>query len=364
MKEVFDAHVHHLFEMPIEEAIAIFKEEFPVTGTVGQGFMSIPNNVSPEKEFYFDDMQNIRMLFLKYAFSPNAYAFSGLEHPLNVAEIDDKTVSDMYLKQAQEYALAGYDGMKMLEGYPSLRKVMKRKLCDKAYDNYYSFLEENGIPVTMHVANPEENWDITKVSEAVIKAGRVYDHTYPTRLELLSEVEEVLKKHPKLKFSLAHFGFMSYDIEQAKRWLDYENTMFDLTPGGEQLLNMRKDWENWEKFFVEYQDRIIHGTDYYAFPKTENWEECFKRRPTFVRQFFETDGDHVYVDRPFKGVKLDEKIVDKIYSKNVKRFWGEPKKIDLNYMKRKAEEILRNENHHAKYAEHDLKFILKELNEK
>ena len=36
MKNVFDAHVHHLFEMPIEEAVRIFKLEFPVTGTEKQ----------------------------------------------------------------------------------------------------------------------------------------------------------------------------------------------------------------------------------------------------------------------------------------------------------------------------------------
>lgn len=364
MKEVFDAHVHHMFEMPIDEAIAIFKEEFPVTGTVGQGFMGIPNKVTPEKGFYFNDMQNIHMLFLKYVFSPNAYAFSGLEHPLNVAELDDKTVSDMYLKQAQEYASVGYDGMKMLEGYPSNRKVMKRTLCDGVYDNYYSFLEENQIPVTMHVANPEENWDRATAGEYAIKMGRVYDKSYPTRLELLSEVENILKKHPKLKFSLAHFGFMSYDIEQAKRWLDYENTMFDLTPGGEQLLNMLKDWGKWEKFFVEYQDRIIYGSDYYAFPKDENWEENFNRRPKFLRQFFETDTEHDYGGRAFKGVKMDESILDKIYTKNVKSFWGEPKKINLAYLKNKAEELLKVENHDEKYARYDLKYILNELSKK
>ena len=124
--------------------------------------MSIPNDVTAEKEFYLDEMQNMHMLFLKHAFSPNVYAFSGLEHPLNVAEMDSEELSKEYLHQAEEYANVGYDGMKMFEGYPSMRKVMKRTLCDKVYDRYYSFLEENNIAVTMHVANPEGNWDIRK----------------------------------------------------------------------------------------------------------------------------------------------------------------------------------------------------------
>ena len=357
----FEAHIHHLNEMPIEEAIRIFKLEFPVTKTERQAFMSIPNDVSSEKEFYLDEMQNIRMLFLKYAFSPTAYAFSGLEHPLNVAELDTEDLSKEYLRQAEEYALNGYDGMKMLEGYPSLRKAMKRKLCDEVYDRYYSFLEENGIPVTMHVANPEENWDISKAGEYAIKMGRVYDSSYPTRLELLGETEGIMKKHPKLKLALAHFGFMSYDIEQAKRWLDYENTLFDLTPGGEQLLNMLTNWSEWEKFFVEYQDRIIYGTDYYAFPISENWETSFLRRPKFVRDFFETDTENDYAGHTFRGVNMDREILKKIYWDNAMKRFGEPKKINLAYMINKAEELLQKPNKRAQYANHDLEYILKRI---
>jgi hypothetical protein len=32
MKKIFDAHIHHLFEMPIEEAIRIFKLELAWLG--------------------------------------------------------------------------------------------------------------------------------------------------------------------------------------------------------------------------------------------------------------------------------------------------------------------------------------------
>ena len=365
MKKVFDAHVHHLFEMPIEEAIRIFKLEFPVTGTEKQAFMSIPNDVSPKGEFYLDEMQNIRMLYLKYAFSPNAYAFSGLEHPLNVAEMDSEYLSKEYLRQAEEYASVGYDGMKMLEGYPSMRKVMKRPLCDKVYDRYYSFLEENGIPVTMHVANPEENWDIKNADGYAIKMGRVYDNTYPTRLQLLDEVDGIMKKHPKLRLALAHFGFMSYDIEQAQRWVEeYEHTMFDLTPGGEQLLNMLNNWDEWLKFFEKHQDRIIYGTDYYAFPQDEKWEENFQRRPKFLREFFETDTEHDYCGIEFCGVKLDEKILQKIYWDNAMKWFGEPKKINVEYMQKKAEELLEKPNKRAKFANEDLNYILKNIREK
>ena len=361
MKKVFDAHIHHLFEMPIEEAVRIFKLEFPVTGTERQVFMSVPNEVSAENGFYFDEMQNIRILFLKHSFSPTAYAFAGLEHPLDVAEADGEFLSREYLRQAEEYYTVGFDGMKMLEGYPSMRKVMKRSLCDNVYDRYYGFLEENGIPVTMHVANPEENWDITKADAYAIKSGRVYDSSYPTRLQLLEEAFGIMKKHPKLKMALAHFGFMSYDIDMAKRWLEYENTVFDITPGGEQLLGMLDNWEEWGRFFEEYQDRIIYGTDYYAFPQDENWEISFTRRPKFLREFFETDTVHDYLGRSFCGVKINEEILRKIYWNNSAKRLGDPKKIDYLYLKNKAEALLEKPNKYAEYADQDLRFIIESI---
>ena len=361
MKKVFDAHIHHTYEMHIKDAIRIFKLEFPVTDTKRQAFMSIPNKVSPEHVFYLNEMQNIRMLFLKHSFSPTAYAFAGLEHPIDASEREDSHLSDLYLKQAEEYKAAGFDGMKMLEGYPSVRKAMKRPLCHSVYDKYYSFLEENNIPVTMHLANPESLWNLAEADEYSIKMGRVCDSTYPTKNELHDEVDGIMKKHPRLRLTLAHFGFMSTDIERAKRWMSYENTCVDITPGGEQLLKMGKEWDKWESFFVEHQDRIVYGSDYYAYPKDEKWEENFTRRPKLIREFFETDTEHEYQGEKFRGVKLDEKILEKIYWSNSMKFLGEPKKIDYRYMRNAAESLLNVKNKYSPFANEDLEYILQAI---
>ena len=364
MEKVYDMHVHYLMSIPLEETIEIFKEEFSATGTEKYNFLSCCHHAD-HGSLEFAEVQNLKGLFLKKVFAPNAYAYAHLEHPLDVVGRTDKELSELYLKQAQEYYAAGYDGMKMLEGYPSIRKAMKRRLDDAVYDKYYSFLAENRIPVTMHVANPETFWDITKVDAWSLQAGRYCDETYPTKAQLHEEVDGILKKHPRLRLTMAHFGFMSYDIEQAKRYLDYENTMFDLTPGGEQLLKMREAWEEeWHEFFVRYQNRILYGTDFYAFSKEgdlEAWEKAFWRRPRFVRQFFETDGEHLYGNRPFRGVNLEKSIRDKIYRENALREMGEPRKIDVVYLAKKAEERLKMPNKAEAFADEDLAYILKNL---
>lgn len=361
MGKLFDGHVHYTFEIPLQETIEIFREEFAATDTVKYAFMSLPHHATEYGlGVSFDDVQNVKGLYLKHVFSPNAYAFAGLEHPLN--EADKKKYASNLLKQAETYAAAGYDGMKMLEGYPSMRKAMKIRLCDEVYDLYYSFLEENNIPITMHIANPAENWDPMSVSEYARSVGRYCDHTYPTKAELHAEVDEIMRKHPRLKLILAHFGFLTYDIKQARKWLDeHENTLLDMTPGGEQYFNMLKNWDEWHAFFVEYQDRIVYGSDFYAFPKDEKWEENFKRRTNFVRQFLETDSEHLYIDKTFCGVKMEEPLRQKILYDNGCRLFGSPKTIDVSFIRSTAEKLLAKGEHKDPYAKTDLEFILNNL---
>ena len=362
--KLFDAHAHHLFDMPIERAIEIFQMERELLGIDKFALMSIPNDVDPQGEYHLDVMQNIRMLFIKRAFPGVAYAFAGLEHPLNVAEMDEKTLSDSYLAQAKEYMAAGYDGIKMLEGYPSCRKVMKRELCHPVYDAFFAYLEENQIPITIHIGNPEANWDMKRADAHAIKMGRVYDETYPTLKQIQAETFGILKKFPKLKMALAHFGFLNYDIAQSKRWLDeYENTMLDLTPGGDQLMLMQKDKALWLDFFEQYQDRIIYGTDLYAFPydTEEEWKVMTTRRPYFVKQFLGTDEEHTYISTKFRGMKLPERILQKIYWDNAERCLGVPKAIDEGYLHQKAQQLLLVPNKRGDYADADLRYMLSTL---
>ncbi len=359
MEKVFDLHVHYSFEIPLKETVEIFEKEFAETGAYKYNFLSMPHHVYDGETLTLSELQNEKGLFLKQAFSPNAYAFAGLKHPANL--IYNADVANDFLEQVKHYNALGFDGIKMLEGYPQFRKATGVKLCDTVYDKFYTYLEEKGIPIIMHVANPAENWDASKISEYAKANGRGCDETYPTKTQLDGEVISVMQKHPNLKLGLAHFGFLTYDIKKAKEFLDnYLNTFFDITPGGEQFFNMLNDWKNWSKFFYDYQDRIFYGTDFYAFPVTteKEWRANFTRRPNFLRQFFETDGEHEYVGEKFHGVKLEKRLRDKIYRENAEKLLGNPKKINQPLFKKMLEKQLGNCNLSA-LDKADLEYMLK-----
>lgn len=358
MEKVFDLHIHYTFALSLRETISIFREEFAQTGTEKFCFLSLPHHEKNGAVTY-DETQNIKGLYLKHSFSPNAYVFAGLVHPNDYT--DTPAVADRFLAQAQEYMAAGYDGMKMLEGYPSLVKARKLPIDSPVFDKFYAFMEENAHPILLHLANPAENWDVDKADPFAVAAGRVYDGSYPTKDELTAQLFRALEKFPKLKLILAHFGFFSDDMATAERFLSYENTLFDITPGGEQLIRMGQDWANWFPFWEKYQDRILYGTDFYAFPKDENWEISYQRRPRFVRQFLETDKAHVYLNEPFTGVKLHDGLRNKIYRDNFTRLLGAPKPVNAEYLSTQATKLLALPHKHAPNAENDLQFILQQL---
>ena len=117
----------------------------------------------------------------------------------------------------------------------------------------------------------------------------------------------------------------------------------------------------WKSFVEKYQDKIIYGTDYYAFPKNENWEVNFNRRPQLIRELFETDEEHSYVGKIFKGINLDKKLRDKIYRENFMDFLDSPTKIDENWLALQAEKVLAEKKFRRKIDEPDAEYILKSL---
>ena len=359
MEKVFEAHIHHLYDIPLPKAVEIFRKEFAETGVVGGCFLSVPHNEGKDS---FDCLQNLKMLWLKRAFGENFRAFAGLVHPKEYP--DKKWIKADFLRQVEEYFSVGFDGMKMLEGYPSLLKERQIPLDDEIFDYFYAFMQENGYPITIHIANPQESWDISKASPQLIAAGRVYDGSYPAKQEITDQLFRVLKKFPRLKIAAAHFGFFIGEKENAERFMgDYENTLLDITPGGGQYFKMLAEWEYWKEYLLRYQDRIFYGTDFYAFDDSneESWKTCFWRRPRFVRQFFETDGEHDYVGKPFRGVKIEEELRKKIYTENAARIFAKRQPIDDGYIRREAEKILFVPNKKLSCSDGDLQYILQNL---
>jgi predicted TIM-barrel fold metal-dependent hydrolase len=273
-------------------------------------------------------MQNILCALFKTMYPGKVYAYGSLMYPYY--PLDNKIPKDYnFVDQVKNLMDIGFDGIKMLEGKPTLRKEIGIPLDSPVFDDYYSYIEEQGIHIIFHAADPETFWDKDNPPEFSIEEGWFYGHGgFPEKETIYKEIDGVLNKFPNLKISFAHFYFLSNFLNEAESFFNkWKYVGFDITPGREMYQNFSKDTPAWKQFFTKYQDRIILGTDME--------ESMFQGKPEdiigTIRKFIETDDEFDYWGFKIKGLNLEKDAVDRIYYKNFESFAGKvPKEIDID----------------------------------
>lgn len=239
----------------------------------------------------------------------------------------------------------GCDGIKMLEGKPQMRKAHPiPDFDDNCWEPFWSFAEENSVPILWHVNDPETNWS-PDASPWVKKQGWWYDESFINNEEQYSQVLNVLSRHRNLKVVFAHFFFMSAQLDRLDEIMDrYPEIMVDMTPGIEMYENFSENIERTKDFFEKYIGRIAYGTDIGGRCILTNEGDPFNRkenlrRPEIVRTFLmsdgetviEADGNFIHDRNPFvmRGLGLDQNGREAVFSKNIERMsGGTPRAVD------------------------------------
>ncbi len=204
--------------------------------------------------------QNIDALYAKLICNNKVYVDGALDAYLYFHH-DKMKEMPKYIENLRN---CGIDGIKMIEGKPSDRKKFPiPNFDDSLYDSTFAYLEKEGINITWHVNDPEEFWDALKVPFWAKRSGWFYgDGTFANNIDQYHQVENLLKKHPNLKITFAHFFFLSNNLKHLSELFDsYPNITVDITPGIELFTNMSDNIEEAKAFFNKYSDRILYGTD-------------------------------------------------------------------------------------------------------
>jgi hypothetical protein len=143
---------------------------------------------------------------------------------------------------------------------------------------------------------------------------------------------------------LAHFHFLSADLQRAGRLLDaYPGICLDLAPGSEMLNQFTRANGQARAFFRRYSDRLIYGTDTTTGGMLRDGERAIERaleRAWAVRTFLETEISFVPPEgldhwlqpdlATLQGLALPREILTRIYRTNVERLYGPaPARLDL-----------------------------------
>ena len=140
---------------------------------------------------------------------------------------------------------------------------------DERLDPIWEKAGELAIPVLIHTADPPAFWE--PVDQGNFWSGVLYGEyawwTYyrkglPSIEELLAERNDMIRRHPNTTFICPHVGSRASCLDIAADDLEeLPNLYYDISARIPIMGRSRRRRERSREFLIEYQDRVLFGTD-------------------------------------------------------------------------------------------------------
>lgn len=218
---------------------------------------------------------------------------------------------------------------------------------DPILDEAFEHAGTLGMPVLIHVGDPkaffeaptEDNERFEELSAHPswsFYGPRPDGGEWPSWRELLQQFENRVARHPGTNFLGAHFGNAPEDPDFVASMLRRFPNYYVET--GARIPEIgRHESARMHAFFVEYQDRILFGTDFQAVPgglilgSTGRTLDGLDRVPVFYEahwRYLETFDENfahpsrIQGDWTIDGIGLPEEVLLKVYQTNALRLFG------------------------------------------
>lgn len=302
-----DMHIHTYGDISMDQMVAYMEEMKKVRGYDGLGFVGCFRNSAG---FHLDT--NDVTMELKRRI-PGCYAFAGLDHGKD------------FIEQAKLYMEQGFDGIKMLEGKPSLYRFWGTGYEGPRMDEFFAYAEEQDIPLLVHNNDPRANWDPANPKADHLRSKGWYygDGDVPSQEEFFQMMEGVLARHPNLRIALCHMGFYYDNLPRVSALMDkYPNLYLDLTPAVEVFIELSLTPDETRALFRKYAKRMFVGTDTTVDWAPESRIRTFNdQKVRMMEVFFEGDEPEVVGGKyPVAPMHIDPEILEDIYYYNALRF--------------------------------------------
>lgn len=243
------------------------------------------------------------------------------------SKIDDATFSAEMVAQLDDAVKRGARGLKVLKDWGLGVKDKSGKFVaidDPRMDPVWEECGRLGIPVAIHSTDPEAFFTPTDARNERYEelmhnpSWSFYGPGIPDKLTLLEQRNRVFARHPKTTFIALHVANWPENLDAVSDWLKrYPNMYVEF---GAREAELGRQPRRAAKFFSEFQDRILFGTD--SEPVPEVYGNYFR--------WLETDDEYFpYSGYPGQGrwmiygMELPDNILEKVYHRNAEQIFAQ-----------------------------------------
>lgn len=321
--EKFDVHVH----------LNIYDTTF-ISQARRDNLRLLTVNVNPAYYPSVEEQQNVALRMVKDFPDRLAYATTFTVDNWGTKEWLPQTLS--YLENSFEQGAIAVKIWKNI-GMGLKDKNGKFVMIDDArFDLVLDMIEKSNITLLGHLGEPRNAW--LPVDQMTVSNDKGYFTRHPeyhmfkhpenpSYEDQVNSRDNMLKKHPKLRFVGAHLGSLEWNVDElAKRLDQFPNMAVDMAARIVHLQSQSaKNWQKVRDFMIKYQDRLIYATDHGVDSKTDL--STMNKRLHDVRMrdwsYFATNDDMTSssFEGTFKGLQLPKPVIEKIYRLNAQKWF-------------------------------------------
>jgi predicted TIM-barrel fold metal-dependent hydrolase len=174
------------------------------------------------------------------------------------------------------------------------------------------------LPVFIHTADPEEFFRSIDYSNerwlelALFPERRYPQDRFPSFEELMTERDNLFRKHPKTVFVAAHMGWIASDLDRLGKLLSDMPNVY--TEVGAVLYDIGRQPRAMRDFFVKYQDRILFGKDSFQPEEYPYYWRVFETRDDYFDYY-----RNYHAFWKLYGIDLPDDVLRKVYDGNALR---------------------------------------------
>jgi predicted TIM-barrel fold metal-dependent hydrolase len=189
---------------------------------------------------------------------------------------------------------------------------------DPELDPIWDELATLGLPAFIHTAEPQEFFQPLDMHNerwlelSLFRDRRHYEPGDVSFEELMTERNNLFKRHPKTQFIAAHFGWHANDLARAAKMLDdYPNVVTEV---GAILYDLGRQPRAAHDFFVKYQTRILFGKDSFQPEEYPYYWRVFETRDEYFDYY-----RNYHAFWKLYGMDLPDDVLKKLYFQNALR---------------------------------------------